>query len=83
MLNLIATGIASALLSAAIIVQEFNNGQCSRGAVWISGLEFGFGVPYLLMGAYLQAVLSMLPTATILICKFIRRSGQRVQGRPA
>lgn len=79
MLLLLGTGIASALLVSTIIVQEFNDGQCSRTALWISGLEFGFSVPYLFMGAYLQAVLMMLPTITILVCHFIRWSGQRAQ----
>ncbi len=80
MLKLAAIVAGVGLVSIEILIQIFNDGECSRFACWLSGLYIGLGCICLSQGDTLEGVLCFLPTLTILISNWIRKSGQRVEG---
>ena len=73
MLLLILTAAGVTLAVIEILVSEYNDETHSNMASWISGCYMALGVVQFIGQQYLIAILSTLPTISILVVKLVRR----------
>lgn len=83
MLKLTATVVGVGLVTMEILIEEFNDGRCSTLASWLAGAYIGLGAISVSQNDLLCGVLCLIPTLAIVISNLIRKSGQRIEGRPA